>query len=538
MASSTYPNYDILIIGSGAAGLMTALHLADYANIAILTKSRLKEGSTAYAQGGISAVLDKEDSLQSHIKDTLDAGAGLCHKKIVKKVVAEGKSCIDQLIQQGVKFSQTQDGKHYHLTREGGHSHRRVIHAADATGNAVETTLAEQVKQHPNITIYSHHLAIDLITKKTKQTQKTKQSKQCLGAYVFNNPQQKVFVIPAKFTILATGGASKVYLYTSNPDVSTGDGIAMAWRAGCRVANMEFIQFHPTCLYHPEARSFLISEAVRGEGGKLILPNGQRFMPRFDPRAELAPRDIVARAIDHEMKRLGIESVYLDISHESDRLIRTHFPTIYSRCLDFGMDITKEPIPVVPAAHYTCGGVMTDKHAKTDIKNLYAIGETAFTGLHGANRMASNSLLECLAFAKFASDNIKKNLDKVTSPSKLPIWDESQVTDSDEEVVVAHNWEELRRFMWDYVGIVRTNKRLARAKRRCDVLQQEIYEYYGHFRVSHDLLELRNLVTVADLIIQSALRRHHSVGLHYTLDDKGKKDPLYHQNTILLPNSL
>jgi L-aspartate oxidase len=509
--------YDVLVIGSGAAGLTLALRVAPLARIAVLTKQALTESATLYAQGGISAVLDEGDSMESHIQDTMDAGAGLCHPDVVRLTVEHAREAVTWLIAQGVGFTRTSrpDGTlDYHLTREGGHSHRRVLHAADATGRAVATTLEQLVRSHPNIDVYEHHVAIDVITE--RHLGGTGQN--CLGAYVLDRSRDHVSVFRARVTVLATGGAGKVYLYTSNPDVATGDGIAMAWRAGCRVANLEFIQFHPTCLYHPHAKSFLITEAVRGEGGRLLLPDGAPFMSGFDPRAELAPRDIVARAIDHEMKRLGIDCVYLDISHKPAEFIRTHFPTVYAHCLEFGFDMTQGPIPVVPAAHYTCGGVVTDGYGRTDVASLYAIGEVAHTGLHGANRMASNSLLECLVFAESAARDIQQCLDQRRMPSDLPPWDESRVTDSDEEVVVSHNWEELRRFMWDYVGIVRTTKRLERAKRRVDLLAREIAEYYGNFRVTNDLIELRNLVLVADLIIRCALARKESRGLHYTLD--------------------
>ena len=527
----TQLNFDVLIIGSGAAGLSLALSLADTARVAILSKAALNSGSTQYAQGGVSAVLDKNDSLASHVADTLNAGAGLCDEDIVRFTVANGPERIQWLINQGVSFTQAQDnkGSAYHLTREGGHSHRRVIHADDATGAAIADTLGAQARAHANITILENYLAIDLLMSDKLGLP----NRRCVGAYVYQKALGTVSVVAARFVVLACGGAGKVYLYTSNPDVATGDGIAMAWRAGCRVANMEFIQFHPTCLYHPQAKSFLITEAVRGEGGRLFLPNGERFMSRFDEREELAPRDIVARAIDHEMKRVGSDYVLLDISHRSDQFIRSHFPNIHQRCLDLGYDMCNEGLPVVPAAHYTCGGVMTDRHGQTDIEGLFAIGEVSFTGLHGANRMASNSLLECVVFAQSTANMILANLDTAPSPPDLPDWDESRVTDSDEEVVVSHNWDELRRFMWDYVGIVRTTKRLQRAKHRVDLLQSEINEYYSHFRVTNDLIELRNLVVVADLIIRSALIRKESRGLHYTLDYPNPA-PLAH-NTVLVP---
>ncbi len=526
--------YDVLVIGGGAAGLTLALRVAPLARIAVLTKQALTESATLYAQGGISAVLDEGDSMESHIQDTMDAGAGLCHPDVVRLTVEHAPDAVAWLIAQGVGFTRTSrpDGTlDYHLTREGGHSHRRVLHAADATGRAVATTLEQLVRSHPNIDVYEHHVAIDIITERHLGGA----GQSCLGAYVLDRSRDYVSVFRARVTVLATGGAGKVYLYTSNPDVATGDGIAMAWRAGCRVANLEFIQFHPTCLYHPHAKSFLITEAVRGEGGRLLLPDGAPFMSGFDPRAELAPRDIVARAIDHEMKRLGIDCVYLDISHKPAEFIRTHFPTVYAHCLEFGFDMTQGPIPVVPAAHYTCGGVMTDGYGRTDVPSLYAIGEVAHTGLHGANRMASNSLLECLVFAESAARDIQQRLDQRPMPPDLPPWDESRVTDSDEEVVVSHNWEELRRFMWDYVGIVRTSKRLERAKRRVDLLTREIAEYYGNFRVTNDLIELRNLVLVADLIIRCALARKESRGLHYTLDYPEPDATAAPADTVLAP---
>ncbi len=528
--------YDVLIIGSGAAGLSLALHLPATIKIAVLSKSDLIEGSTWYAQGGISAVLDQHDSVASHVADTLDAGADLCDEHVVRYTVEHGEQSIQWLQQLGVEFthkSLPNGGSTLHLTREGGHTHRRVVHAADATGQAIETSLANHVCKAVNIDVMEHHISIDLIT-----TQKlTGRGNKCVGAYVLDLQTRKIKVFKARFTVIATGGASKVYLYTSNPDTSSGDGIAMAWRAGCRVANMEFMQFHPTCLYHPQAKSFLITEAIRGEGGKLILPDGTEFMHRFDPRGVLAPRDIVARAIDHQMKRLGIDCVYLDISHKPAELITALFPNVHRRCMQLGFDITQEPIPVVPAAHYTCGGVITNLDGLTDIDNLYAIGEVAFTGLHGANRMASNSLLECLVFAFAASTHIKNQLDQPADEIEIPPWDESKVTDSDEEVVVAHNWDELRRFMWDYVGIVRTTKRLQRAQRRVALLLNEIDEYYSHFRVTNDLIELRNLLVVADLIIRSAMSRKESRGLHYMIDYPHTEPALSHVNSILEPEN-
>jgi len=511
-------NCDVLIIGSGAAGLTLALHLAKNADVVILSKGPLNEGSTYYAQGGIAAVFDENDSIQAHVSDTLIAGAGLCDEKAVQYTAENARACLDWLIDQGVDFDKeenNQGGQRYHLTREGGHSHRRILHAADATGKVIQTTLSQRVKQHSRIRVFERYNAIDLICEKNT---KNNNKKQCIGAYIWNRNSEKVESIYAQKTILATGGASKVYQYTSNPDVASGDGIAMAWRAGCRVANMEFNQFHPTCLFHPDAGTFLLTEALRGEGAKLRRPDGSRFMPAFDKRAELAPRDIVARAIDFEMKRLGVDCMYLDISHKSSDFIKQHFPTIYQRTKDLGIDITKQPMPIVPAAHYTCGGVMIDQHGRTDIHQLYTIGEMSYTGLHGANRLASNSLLECLVYARAAALEISESLEQNNSFRQLPLWDESRVTDSDEEVVIQHNWHELRLFMWDFVGIVRTTKRLERALHRVELLQQEIQDYYRNFKVSNNLLELRNLVQVAELIIRCALERKESRGLHYTLD--------------------
>jgi len=510
--------HDVLIIGSGASGLSLALQLAEAGNtrIAVLSKAAVNEGATFYAQGGISAVLDNQDSIESHVEDTLIAGGGLCDPAIVKFVVENGKDSIRWLIDIGVNFTRSTeaDAYEYHLHQEGGHSHRRIIHSADSTGRAVETTLVSRVRTHANIDLFEFQTAVDLILGNKVGLADNR----CVGAYVYDQKADQVNVFRARTVVLATGGAGKVYLYTSNPDICTGDGIAMAWRAGCRIANMEFIQFHPTCLYHPDAKSFLISEALRGEGAKLLRPDGTEFMQRYDSRAELAPRDVVARAIDHEMKRLGADCMYLDITHHSTDFIIEHFPAIYARCLQHGIDISKVRIPVVPAAHYTCGGVVIDKHGRTDIEGLYAIGEVSCSGLHGANRMASNSLLECVVFAHSAYKDIRSKLDQIEVPVEIPAWDETRVTDSDEEVVVAHNWDEIRRFMWDYVGIVRTGKRLKRAQNRIRLLQGEIHEYYSHFRLTNDLIELRNIAVVAELIIECALARKESRGLHYSLD--------------------
>lgn len=505
--------FDVLIVGSGLAGQSLALRLADHCKVALVTKRRIEDGASAWAQGGIAAVIDPTDSTASHYEDTQIAGAGLCDPKATHFVVEHGPSAIAWLREQGVAFTpDTLAPSGMHLTREGGHSHRRIVHVADATGAAVQETLTEQVKRHRSITILENHVGIDLIV----GHKLGRPELGCVGAHFLALDKGTVISIAASHTVLATGGAGKVYLYTTNPDTATGDGIAMAWRAGCRVSNMEFIQFHPTCLYHPQAKSFLISEAVRGEGGILRLPDGTRFMPKHDPRAELAPRDVVARAIDFEMKKRGLDSVFLDISHKSPAFLQEHFPTISARCHELGIDISKQPIPVVPAAHYTCGGVLIDLRARTDLPGLYAIGETSCSGLHGANRLASNSLLECLVFSESAAADILAN--PRGAAETLPDWDESRVSDADEEVVIAHNWDELRRFMWDYVGIVRTNKRLERAQHRIRLLEREIDEYYANFRVSNDLIELRNLVTTAALIVRSALRRKESRGLHFSKD--------------------
>ncbi|ERM59854.1 MULTISPECIES: L-aspartate oxidase [Vibrio] len=509
---------DVLVVGSGAAGLSLALRVAEHAKVIVLSKGPRSEGSTYYAQGGIAAVFDESDSIESHVEDTQIAGAGLCEEDTVQFIAENAKECVQWLIDGGVPFDKdensTEGQPKYHLTREGGHSHRRILHAADATGMAMQTSLQDNVNNHPNIEIFERHNALDLITEDKVGGSKDK----VIGAYIWNRNQEHVETVRAKFVVLATGGASKVYQYTSNPDVSSGDGIAIAWRAGCRVANLEFNQFHPTCLFHPEARNFLLTEALRGEGAYLRRPDGSRFMKDFDERGELAPRDVVARAIDFEMKRLGADCMYVDISHKPEDFITTHFPMIHTRLMDLGIDMTKEPIPIVPAAHYTCGGVMVNKQGQTDLTNLYAIGEVSYTGLHGANRMASNSLLECVVYAWAAAKDIVENIDQSQLCAELPAWDESQVTNSDEEVIIQHNWHELRLFMWDYMGIVRTDKRLERALRRIQMLQQETHEYYSYFKVSNNLLELRNLLQVAELMVRCAMQRKESRGLHYTLD--------------------
>ena len=500
---------DVLIIGSGAAGLQSALQLAAHKRrIILISKSSLQASSTYWAQGGIAAPLDKKDSIDRHLQDTLAAGMGLCDEGAARFIIEQSQAALAEIVELGFPVSRREKSGEMHLHKEGGHSHRRIMHAADRTGKALTEILSSKIRDNPYIQFLDHHQAVNLIERNSR----------CLGAHVFNIRNEKVFAVAAKYTVLATGGASRVYYYSTNPDGATGDGIAMAYRAGCRIANMEFNQFHPTCLYHPQVRSFLISEALRGEGGKLLLPDGSSFMHKFDKRAELAPRDIVARSIDHEMKKNGLDHIYLDISHRPSAFVKKHFPTIYEQCLDLGIDITKQAIPVVPAAHYICGGIMTDLAGKTDLDALYAIGETAYTGLHGANRLASNSLLECLVMATAASKSINQALMQENRPSPLPDWDESQVRDSDEEVVISHNWEELRYFMWNYVGIVRTNKRLARALHRINLLQQEIKEYYGNYRINSDLLELRNLAVCAELIIHSAISRRESRGLHFNLD--------------------
>ena len=514
-ASSTLP---VVIVGAGLAGLTVALHLAEYRPVVVLAKRNLDEGATAWAQGGIVGVLGTDDSIDSHVRDTQDAGAGLVDEHTARFIAEHSAAAIGWLVARGVPFSPDPSGPlGLHLTREGGHAVRRIAHAADATGKAIHDVLLKEVGRHPNIRLLERWMAVDVITSRHL---KREEPPRCYGVYALDIDRQRVETLPAAAVVMATGGAGKVYRYTTNPDTSTGDGIAMAWRAGARVGNMEFIQFHPTCLYypggHPQERSFLITEALRGEGGRLLLPDGTRFMPAHDERAELAPRDIVARAIDFEMKKHGVDNVLLDATHLGADFLKEHFPTIYARCLKLGIDITQQPIPVVPAAHYTCGGVITDLNGRSDVAGLYAVGETTYTGLHGANRLASNSLLECVVLGKTCADDILGRAGG--SHPALPAWDESKVENADEQVVISHNWDELRLLMWNYVGIVRTTKRLERALHRIDLLRSEIDDYYANFRVTRDLLELRNLVDCAELIVRSALMRHESRGLHYSRD--------------------
>ncbi|WP_121974285.1 L-aspartate oxidase [Acinetobacter stercoris] len=522
--------FDVIIVGSGGAGLSLALSLPDHFNIAVLAKSNLTDASTFYAQGGVAAVLDESDSIEQHIHDTMIAGAHLCERDAVKHTVEGGKPSVDFLLKHGVQFT-LDEKQQLHLTREGGHSKRRIIHSADATGKAISTTLVEQAKQKENIHIFENFIAIDIIT--THKLGHLEQENRAVGLYALDEKTENVHTFLAPFTALACGGAMKAYLYTSNPDIATGDGIAMAYRAGCRVANMEFNQFHPTCLYHPQARSFLITEAMRGEGAYLRLPDGERFMLRFDERAELAPRDIVARAIDYEIKRLGIRHVWLDITHKPAEFVKEHFPTLYARLMELGIDITKEMIPVVPAAHYTCGGVVVDENSQTDITGLYAIGETSYTGLHGANRMASNSLLECFVYGMSAAKDIENKFEAEFTLPDVPVWDATQVDNPDEDVVILQNWDELRQTMWNYVGIVRTTKRLERALHRIEMLKREITEYYQDYHVSKNLIELRNLVLVSEMIVRCAMQRKESRGLHYTLDYPELASEL--RKTVLTP---
>jgi L-aspartate oxidase len=527
--------HDILIIGSGAAGLTAAITLAERFKVLVLAKGEISGGSTAWAQGGIAAVLEPGDTFESHIDDTMDAGAGLNRRETVEFVVENAPRAIANLVELGVPFNVEDDGD-LHLTREGGHSHRRIVHVDDATGWAVQVALERAAEANPNITMLPDMVAVDLITDRHSETPTG--TDHIWGAYAFNKASGHVEAFTARATILATGGAGRTYLFSTAPRGATGDGIAMAWRAGCSISNMEFMQFHPTCLYNLEVKNFLITEAVRGEGGYLKLPQdapnpGHRFMPEFDSREELAPRDIVARAIDHEIKRFGLDYVHLDISHREPEFVKGHFPNIYDKLIGLGIDMTTGPIPVVPAQHYTCGGVRIDLDGRTDMPGLYAAGEVSESGLHGANRLASNSLLECFVFGEAAANHITANWDDLPEPPVIRAWDESRVTDSDEEVVVQHNWREIRRFMWDYVGIVRTTKRLERAQHRVELLRSEVDEYYGNFRVTPDLIELRNLIEVAALIIRSALERKESRGLHYTTDYPDLADKAV--DTVLTP---
>ena len=513
-SASTQP---VVIVGAGLAGLTTALHLADRVPVVVLAKRQLGEGATAWAQGGIVGVLGSDDSIDSHVRDTRDAGAGLVDEDTARFIAERSAKAVEWLVNQGVPFTADEEGPlGLHLTREGGHAVRRIAHAADATGKAIHEQLLAAAQAHPNIDLRERWMALDLITSRHVQRE---EEPRCYGIYALNIDTQRVEALAARAVVLATGGAGKVYRYTTNPDTSTGDGIAMAWRAGCRVANMEFIQFHPTCLYHPQERSFLITEALRGEGGHLVLPDhvgGGRFMAAHDERMELAPRDIVARAIDFEMKKHGVDHVWLDATHLGEAFLKEHFPTVHARCLALGIDIARQKIPVVPAVHFTCGGAVTDLQACCDLPGLYAVGETAYTGLHGANRLASNSLLECVVLGQTCAEHILGL--PALPPAPLPAWDESQVEDADEQVVIAHNWDEIRLLMWNYVGIVRTTKRLERALHRIHLLRAEIDDYYANFRVTRDLLELRNLVDCAELIVRSALLRHESRGLHYSRD--------------------
>ena len=533
---------DFLVIGSGVAGLTFALKVAEYGNVALVTKRKVMNSNTALAQGGIASVFSELDSFDLHIKDTLSAGDGLCNKEVVEMVVKNGPDRILELMDMGVKFNlNEEDGSNNEmldLGREGGHSQKRIVHAQDMTGKEIESVLVKNVKKDKRITIFENHMAIDLITYSTRMKRgavTTTHEDFCCGAYVLDIEKNRVISFSASITLLSSGGAGKVYLYTSNPDIATGDGIAMGYRAGATVANLEFVQFHPTCLYHHDAKNFLISEAVRGEGGILTDSAGISFMEKYDPQKDLACRDVVARAIDTELKKSGDDSVFLDISHKKSNFIKNRFPNLYEQCLYFGIDMTKEPIPVVPAAHYMCGGVATDIFGRTDIQRLYAIGEAACTGLHGANRLASNSLVEALVYAENASKQAIKDINdlNLSMTPETPVWDEVGTTDSDELIMVSHNWDEIRRCMWNYVGIVRSNKRLARAKRRVENIQNEIREYYWNFKVSSDLIELRNIATVAGLIIQCAMHRKESRGLHYNIEYPKKNDRSWQKDTVI-----
>ena len=536
---------DVLVIGSGVAGLMFALKAAKYGRVAVITKKQVADSNTNQAQGGIASVLDDvADSFEAHSQDTLTAGADLSDKQVVEMVVRNGPERIQELIDLGVKFNLKESGQHHgtvpplDLGREGGHSRNRIVHAQDMTGQEMQRVLTEHVLENENIAMFEHHAAIDLITRSTRIKRglvTTDHEEVCCGAYVLDTRTKEVHTFSARITLLATGGAGKVYLYTSNPDVATGDGIAMAYRAGATVANLEFVQFHPTCLFHPEAKNFLISEAVRGEGGILLNAAGKPFMEQYDPQKDLACRDVVARAIDSELKKSGDDSVFLDITHRKPEFIKTRFPNLYARCLSFGIDMTTDPIPVVPAAHYMCGGVVTDLSGRTDIKGLYTVGETACTGLHGANRLASNSLLEALVFAHMAARQVPDDLENAEAqqPDTIPAWDAVGTSDSDEVIMVSHNWDEIRRLMWNYVGIVRSNKRLDRAQRRIAIIQEEINRYYWDFKVDSGLIELRNIATVAELIVKCAQHRKESRGLHYSIDYPNRDDARWQKDTLI-----
>ncbi|OGQ04650.1 MAG: L-aspartate oxidase [Deltaproteobacteria bacterium RIFCSPLOWO2_01_44_7] len=523
---------DFLVLGSGLAGLRFALKVSDHGSVTVVTKGKIQEATTARAQGGIAAVLDPKDSFEGHIQDTLNAGEGLCHEEVVRQVIRDAPAQIKDLMQLGVQFSKDAAG-HLALAKEGGHGMARVAHAQDATGAEIERALVQSCRQHPNIKIFEDHMAVDLITNRHLESKQRSPKPRCYGAYVLDIKTQEIKTFQAKITLLATGGAGKVYLYTSNPDSASGDGMALAYRAGCTLTNMEFVQFHPTCLYHPEAKNFLISEALRGEGGILKLLTGEPFIKRYDPRGDLATRDIVARAIDSELKKSGNPYVWLDISHKPSHFIKERFPNIYQTCLKYGIDITTSPIPVVPAAHYFCGGVATNQQGRTTLENLSACGEVAHTGLHGANRLASNSLLEAAAYACYAAQDAIQKLKESHESPNIPDWDPKGATDSNEEVVLSQNWEEIRTFMWNYVGIVRSNKRLERAQNRIKLLLDEIHEYYWNFKINKNLLELRNLSLVAHLIIQSALWRKESRGLHYNIDTP-HSDPAYQKDTLAI----
>jgi L-aspartate oxidase len=523
---------DILVIGSGIGGLYFALKAAKFGKVHVVTKKARWDSTTNLAQGGIAAVMSKSDNYDAHIKDTLTAGAGLCQRNIVEKVVKAGPSCIAELSRIGVGFSGEPDG--YDLGREGGHSQNRVVHAADFTGRAIEQALVRATRSHANIEIFEHHYCVDLITQHHLKNRNGLDKKPvCYGAYVFDSEEGRVDTFRAKVVMLATGGGGRIYFHTTNPEIATADGITMAYQAGARIGNLEFVQFHPTTLYHPQSNSFLISEAVRGEGGRLILKSGELFMKKYHPMAELAPRDTVARAIDSELKRTGDNCVYLDVTHLGRDFLQKRFPTIYAKCAELGIDMATQPIPVVPAAHYFCGGVVTDENGKTDIENLYACGEVAMTGMHGANRLASNSLLEAVAFAKFSVAKVEEELGSISQPPDIPAWDESGVFDSEEWVIVSHDRQTLTRMMWDYVGIVRSNNRLRKAWERCHLMTRDVREFYRRNPVRIEVVELRNIVTAAQLLIESAIQRRESRGLHYNIDYPNRDDENFLRDTII-----